>query len=119
MALFKRLKQGFSSKRQRAAEDDINSSVSAMDDGMPPSAPRKAGLTETTKRDRVTQLTSCEYELYLLLMEGYTLNESAKQLSMKYSTANTHISAIFRKLGVNTRAELIINYHTVTEPAGQ
>ena len=114
MALFERLKQGLSSDRQSGVEDNIASLNGAVDGGMAPSVRGKAGIAETEKRDRVVQLTSREYDLYLLLLEGYTLNESAKQLSVKYSTANTHMSAIYRKLGVSSRAELIINYHTVT-----
>lgn len=118
MALFERLRQGLSPSRQKAAEDTIGP-ADAVNDGLPASARGKAGMTEAAKRDRVAQLTSREFDLYLLLMEGYTLNESAAQLSVKCSTANTHMSAIYRKLGVNSRAELIINYHTVTEQTGQ
>jgi DNA-binding CsgD family transcriptional regulator len=114
MALFERLKQGFSSDRQSGAKDDIASQNGALECGAAPSVRGKAGIAETEKCDRVAQLTPREYDLYLLLLEGYTLNESAKQLSVKYSTANTHMSAIYRKLGVSSRAELIINYHTVT-----
>lgn len=55
-------------------------------------------------------LTPRERELFLLLLEGYTLKESANKLSVKYSTANTHMTGLYKKLGVNTRAELIIRY---------
>lgn len=70
------------------------------------------------KNDRLRQialLTPREHELYLLLMEGYTLKECAEQMSIKYSTANTHMTGIYKKLGVNSRAKLIINYHTADE----
>ena len=60
--------------------------------------------------DRIALLTPREHELFLLLLEGYTLKESAKQLSIKYSTANTHMTGIYKKLEVNSRAELIIRY---------
>lgn len=73
---------------------------------------RKQGdLTEDDRKRRVTSLTPRENDLFLLLLEGYTLKESAKQLSVKYSTANTHMTSIYKKLNVNSRAELIINYH--------
>lgn len=62
---------------------------------------------------RVAQLTPREKDLYLLLLEGFTLKESAKQLGVKYSTANTHITGIYRKLDVKSRAELIINYRGI------
>ncbi|MEA4934200.1 MAG: LuxR C-terminal-related transcriptional regulator [Lawsonibacter sp.] len=55
-------------------------------------------------------LTPREQALFLLLLEGYTLKESAKQLSVKYSTVNTHMTSIYKKLNVNSRAELIIRY---------
>lgn len=77
--------------------------------------PVKINSSLEEKKKKVAQLTPREYELFLLLIEGYTLKESAKQLSIKYSTANTHMSAIYRKLEVNTRAELIINYRNIND----
>lgn len=59
---------------------------------------------------KLTLLTPRERELFLLLVEGYTLKESAKRLDIKYSTANTHMTGIYKKLNVNSRAELIIGY---------
>ncbi|MEN6351700.1 MAG: helix-turn-helix transcriptional regulator [Syntrophomonas sp.] len=64
-------------------------------------------------KNQVTLLTPREYDLYLLLLEGFTLKECAKQLSIKYSTANTHINSIYKKLGVNSRADLIIKYRSI------
>ncbi len=55
-------------------------------------------------------LTPRELDVFRLLVEGYTLQETADQLSVKYSTANTHMTAIYKKLGVTSRAELIIRY---------
>lgn len=66
--------------------------------------------TEKEKQKLVSMLTPRETDLYHLLLEGYTLKESAKELSVKYSTANTHMTAIYKKLKVNSRAELIIKY---------
>lgn len=68
---------------------------------------------QNIRQMRVTHLTPREHDLYLLLLEGFTLKESAKQLRVKYSTANTHMTGIYRKLGVKSRAELIINYRNV------
>lgn len=65
------------------------------------------------KQMLVRMLTPREMDLYRLLLEGYTLKESAKKLSVKYSTANTHMTAIYTKLKVKSRAELIINYRSV------
>ncbi len=65
--------------------------------------------------ERLALLTPRERDLFLLLLEGYTLKESANQLSVKYSTANTHMTGIYKKLGVNSRAELIIRYRNAVK----
>lgn len=79
--------------------------------------PVKLDTTNDDKQRRVAQLTPRENELYSLLLEGFTLKECAKQLSIKYSTANTHMTAIYKKLEVNSRAELIINYRGIKDEA--
>lgn len=55
-------------------------------------------------------LTPREMDVFRLLLDGYTLQETANQLGVKYSTVNTHMTAIYKKLGVTSRAELIIRY---------
>lgn len=65
--------------------------------------------------ERLALLMPREYDLFLLLLDGYTLKESAKQLSVKYSTANTHMTGIYKKLNVNSRAELIIRYRNAVK----
>ncbi|MEL7648601.1 MAG: LuxR C-terminal-related transcriptional regulator [Sedimentibacter sp.] len=70
-------------------------------------------MEEDSKLKDVSQLTPREYELYLLLLEGFSLKECAEKLSVKYSTANTHMTAVYKKLKVNTRAELIIKYRNI------
>ena len=61
----------------------------------------------------LVQLTPRENEIFQLLREGYTLKESAKRLNIKYSTANTYMTGVYKKLHVNSRAMLIIRYHDV------
>lgn len=78
-----------------------------------PADEKQMGLTLESRQMRVAQLTPREHDLYLLLLEGFTLKESAKRLSIKYSTANTHMTGVYRKLGVKSRAELIINYRDI------
>lgn len=78
-----------------------------------PANGKQMSMTQGDRQVRLAQLTPREHDLYLLLLEGFTLKESAKQLSVKYSTANTHMTAIYRKLGVKSRAELIINYRNI------
>lgn len=58
----------------------------------------------------VELLTQREKEVFLLLLEGYTLKKIASQLGIAYSTSNTYMTGIYKKLKVNSRAELIIKY---------
>lgn len=62
------------------------------------------------KATQLLELTKREEDVFCLLLEGYTLQEAADQLGIKYSTANTHMTAIYKKLNVSSRAELIIRY---------
>lgn len=66
--------------------------------------------TPATESNQTLGLTPREMDVFRLLLEGYTLQESADQLGVKYSTVNTHMTAIYKKLGVSSRAELIIRY---------
>lgn len=79
---------------------------------------KRLGITEDEKRKRVELLTPREREVYHLLLQGYTLKESAKLLSLKYSTVNTHMTGIYRKLEVSSRAEFIINYRDIGAQKG-
>jgi len=74
---------------------------------------KKLNINEDNKYKKVSLLTPREYEIYLLLLEGFPLKECAEQMSIKYSTANTHMTGVYKKLDINTRAELIINYRGI------
>ncbi len=75
---------------------------------------KELDLSETEKKERISVLTPRELDVFLLLLEGYTLKETAKHLGISYSTANTHQMAIYKKLGVNSKTELIINFRNLT-----
>ena len=94
-------------ERRKKEEQDVDNQDASSADG------KQIGVTQSGRQVRVARLTPREHELYLLLLEGFTLRESAEQLGIKYSTANTHMTGIYRKLGVRSRAELIINYRDV------
>ncbi len=64
-------------------------------------------------RQLVNTLTPREQETYHLLLKGYTLRYCAEQLGVKYPTVNTYATAIYKKLGVRSRSELIIRYRDV------
>jgi DNA-binding CsgD family transcriptional regulator len=113
MALFERLKQMLRpdiiiNKEKDSAERKYTSNI-----GESTVYGKLLTSTESEKQKQVTLLTPRERDLYLLLLEGFTLKESAEQLLIKYSTANTHMTGIYKKLGVKTRAELIINYREI------
>ena len=98
MSLFNSLRDMFNPDERRSSEKD---------------AVGETTIVQSGKQSKVAKLTPREHDLFLLLLEGFTLKESARQLSIKYSTANTHMTGIYKKLGVNTRAELIINYRLI------
>jgi DNA-binding NarL/FixJ family response regulator len=52
------------------------------------------------------RLTPRERDVVLHIARGYTYRESSAKLGMKVKTLETHMSHIFEKLGVATRAEL-------------
>lgn len=76
---------------------------------------KKLGISDEEKSMLVKSLTPREMDTCLLLLGGYTLKETAKQLGIGYSTANTYQTAVYRKLHVNSRAGLIINYRDIGE----
>lgn len=74
---------------------------------------KELNISSEEKSRLAEGLTPRERDTYLLLLEGYTLKETAKQLSIGYSTANTYQTSVYKKLHVNSRAELIINYRDI------
>ncbi len=53
-------------------------------------------------------LTPREKQVCLLLLAGYTLRQASGELRIGYSTVNAHYKAIYRKLGINSRVELLL-----------
>lgn len=52
-------------------------------------------------------LTKREEEVCMQLVKGYTMRQIAGMLSVSYSTINTYCTSIYRKLGINSRNELM------------
>lgn len=76
---------------------------------------KKLNLSPSEKLKLVESLTPREKETFYILLGGYSLKEAAKKLDIRYSTANTYQTAIYKKLNVNSRAELIINFRDMYE----
>lgn len=64
-----------------------------------------------TRNEIFNTLTAKEFEVFNFLIEGYTMKETSKLLNVKYSTINSHTKSIYKKLGVNSRSQLIIRFH--------
>ncbi|HEX2945316.1 MAG TPA: LuxR C-terminal-related transcriptional regulator [Clostridia bacterium] len=114
MAFLDKMKKVLTSAKRQTIKDTLVNFISNETDYYSSLPERRNMLAENEKRELISRLTPREYDVYLQLLEGYTLKESAKRLSIKYSTANSHMSGIYRKLRVKSRAELIINYRDVT-----
>lgn len=99
-------------KKKPLAETDEKSDLKPGTDARQRDAPTSKGygLDNAEKEECISRLTPREYDVLLLLLEGFTLMETACKLGIAYSTANTHQTAIYRKLKVNSKAELIINF---------
>lgn len=76
---------------------------------------KKLPFSPSEKARLVESLTPRERETFFILLGGYSLKETAEQLNVGYSTANTYQTAIYKKLHVNSRAELIINFRDMCE----
>lgn len=57
-----------------------------------------------------TNLTIREKQVVLLLLQGMTIKEVAPELGLTVSTVSTYTKTIYKKLGVNSRAELILMF---------
>ena len=56
-------------------------------------------------------LTVREREIFNLLLSGKEVKEIASNLKISYSGVNFHIKNLFVKLGIHSRAELLVKYH--------
>ena len=65
------------------------------------------------KMRKINLLTPREYETFLILIEGYTLRFAAEQIGVKYPTVNTYMTAIYKKLGISSRVQLILHYKDI------
>lgn len=71
-----------------------------------------AELSEIANRDSAIfsryHLTNREIEVCKLLLQGHTLRQISSILKIAYATVNTYYTSIYRKLNINSRAELIL-----------
>jgi len=102
--IFTRQENGSSETRAAACDPDLQNKYYPS---------KQLEMDDAEKMGCVSNLTPREKETFLLLLKGYTLKEVAQQLGIKYSTVNTYMTTLYKKLFVNSRAELIINYQNL------
>ncbi|ALM53474.1 response regulator [Halomonas huangheensis] len=75
-----------------------------------PSTPPPPSVAETSDRQhqRLEQLTDKQLEVLMLLIRGGSNKGIARQLDIAETTVKTHVSAILRKLEVNSRVQAIV-----------
>lgn len=54
------------------------------------------------------KLSPKEMEVCQLLLQGYTLRQTSEMMEVAYPTANTYYTSLYRKLKINSRAELLL-----------
>lgn len=69
---------------------------------------------------RVAQLTPQQYKVLYYLTEGWLNKQIAYDLDISEATVKAHMTAIFRKLGVHNRTQVVIAAQRLTlEPPGE
>ncbi|NMB97193.1 MAG: hypothetical protein GYA02_11385 [Clostridiaceae bacterium] len=72
--------------------------------------------SDVTRTSRLTarlkeyKLTPREIEVCILLLDGYTMRQISSIINIAYSTVNTYCTSIYRKLGINSRTELVVMF---------
>jgi len=61
-------------------------------------------------RPSVLRLSPREKEVFCHLLDGWKMKDIAAELGIKASTVNGYCREIYRALGVNSKAQLIIQY---------
>lgn len=73
--------------------------------------PGASGLPPVPERlGRLKTLTPREWEVYGHLLLGRTMKETAGLIGVSYPTVNFHCRGLYKKLGINTRAQLFVQY---------
>jgi DNA-binding NarL/FixJ family response regulator len=98
---------GFVAKH--ATERDLFDAIRRVADGARYVDPELGGDLVVSDADALTDpISERERDVLLLLALGYTNQEIAKKLFISVRTVDTHRAHIMRKLGLETRAELVL-----------
>lgn len=76
----------------------------------------KKNIKNISGVDAVLTLTTREKEVFYMLLEGMKAREIAAEASITIWGANYFIKQIYRKLGVNSKTELVLQYFDFRRP---
>ena len=74
---------------------------------LPTSHGGEDGKTTSTQPRQIPQLTTKQHAAMQMLMRGASNLEIAQRFSVTENTAKVHVRTIAKKLGVNTRAQIV------------
>jgi DNA-binding NarL/FixJ family response regulator len=92
---------------------EIGKALSAVIDGEPPAIRSQVMNQQQHQPDldlasKVAELTPQQYKVLFYLTEGWLNKQIAYDLHISEATVKAHITAIFRKLGVTNRTQVVI-----------
>jgi len=102
------LYMAFSSEERRRYERIMRELRAAAQETQPGAPDVEAGMEKLG-------LTLREREVCALLLGAYSLKQVAYELQIAYGTANKHNTSIYRKLGINSKAELFQIFSVIPE----
>ena len=68
---------------------------------------------ETALAERIQSLTPQQFRVLMMVAEGLLNKQIAYELDVSEATIKAHVTAIFRKLGVQTRTQAVLAIHAL------
>ncbi len=105
---------GFLSKREPL--DVLAQSIDRLLEGkavFPPISEDATGLVELQRR--LQTLSAAQLRVLTLLARGYLNKQIAGELDLSEATVKAHMTAVFRKLGVNNRVQAVLTVRPLFE----
>lgn len=84
-----------------------------------PDGPAQNALDAQVRSLDATSLSPREKQVALLLLQGMTLRQAAPELGLTASTVATYSKTLYKKLGINSRAELFLRFGARPAPPGE
>ena len=106
---------------KRTAREDLLASISDVHSGGSPMTSNIARKVVQSlqrskpQRNPADELSKREYEVLVLLAQGYLYKEIADNLGISFQTVNTHIRRIYEKLHVHSRSQAVALFTQLPE----